>query len=119
MSRLPHPSGASKTRSVYAVTAVLCGLIAAGSWGLNRALPGRGPTAAAPVSPPVLRKMQGDLVGVDRDGKPAAFSSMRGRVTACAYLYTRCPHGCAHVFTTMRDLQHHFAANSEFIMHIP
>ena len=53
---------------------------------------------------PVVAQIQGDLEVTERSGQTVKLSSLRGKVTVMACLYTVCPHGCAAVVAQMQKL---------------
>ncbi|MBE2284786.1 MAG: SCO family protein [Prosthecobacter sp.] len=58
---------------------------------------------------PVVARIDGDLQLTERSGQTVKLSSLRGKVTVMACLYTVCPHGCAAVVGEMKKLHdaHH------------
>lgn len=83
-----------------------------GSWLLNRGMKQKFPEMFQPI--PRYGQIQGDLEAKDRNGKPVRFSEMKGKIIACSYLYTKCPHGCAEVFGTMKILHEKYGSNPDF-----
>ncbi len=63
---------------------------------------------------PVFSSIQGDVTATERDGRTVRLSDLRGKVIACAYLYTICPHGCAAVVGQMQRLHKDFGARDDF-----
>ncbi len=97
---------------LYAAVAGIALAVAGGSWFFRHKLlaqPGRS-TAALPV----LGTVEGDLRGTDAAGSAISFSESKGHVTACSYLFTKCPHGCSQVFTVMRELRDTFGQRPDF-----
>ncbi|WP_395742002.1 SCO family protein [Prosthecobacter sp.] len=89
--------------------------ISAGSWlrmglGIGMAIAGvllfgRYAGDALPQQPlPVVAQIHGDLEVTERSGQAVKLSSLRGKVTVMACLYTVCPHGCAAVVQEMQKL---------------
>ncbi|MBL9114830.1 MAG: SCO family protein [Verrucomicrobiaceae bacterium] len=78
---------------------------------------GRYATEVMTPKPPKLAvygTLQADLQAQERSGQYVNFSDLKGKVVACAYLYTVCPHGCAAVVAQMQKLHHDFGARSDF-----
>lgn len=58
--------------------------------------------------------IEADVELTDRTGKRARMLDLRGKVVACAYLYTVCPHGCAAVAGEMRKLLEKYGGRPDF-----
>lgn len=63
---------------------------------------------------PVLAAIHGDLEATERHGQAVRMSALRGKVTAIAYHYTVCPHGCAAVLGEMLKLKNAFGTRGDF-----
>ncbi len=63
---------------------------------------------------PVIAHIQGDLEVTERSGQSVKLSSLRGKVTVMACLYTVCPHGCAAVVAQMQKLNAAHHARPDF-----
>lgn len=113
----PAPAPATRSHSpsprlIYGVVGLLALAVAGGSWQLKRLIDHR--AAASGKSLPVLGTITGDLAATTSEGRPARFSDLKGKVIACSYLYTKCPHGCALVFGSMRRLHEQFGSRPDF-----
>ena len=70
-----------------------------------------------PAAKPKLQvygTLQSDLEATERSGQVVKVSDLKGKVVACAYLYTVCPHGCAAVMTEMQKLHRAFGSRPDF-----
>jgi cytochrome oxidase Cu insertion factor (SCO1/SenC/PrrC family) len=105
----PQPTHASTAR-FWVFIATACALAVAGSLSLDRLLEAAVPHRA----PPVYTTIASDLVGTERSGREVRVSELKGKVMACAYLYTVCPHGCAAVVQQMQKLHTDFGARPDF-----
>lgn len=99
---------------IYAGVAVIAALTARASWSMWQGLRRPDPYAPENQPIPVKQPVTADLSGTNAEGLPAAFSAVRGKVSACSYLFTKCPHGCAIVFGAMRELRDNFGSNPDF-----
>lgn len=90
--------------------AVIIAIGITGSVMMNRLLEAAVPHRA----PPVYTTIASDLVGTERSGREVRVSELKGKVMACAYLYTVCPHGCAAVVQQMQKLHTDFGARPDF-----
>ncbi len=63
---------------------------------------------------PVIAEVTGDVSATERSGRTVRVSDLKGKVIACAYLYTVCPHGCAAVVTQMQRLHKDFGQRLDF-----
>jgi cytochrome oxidase Cu insertion factor (SCO1/SenC/PrrC family) len=100
---------------IYTGVAIIAAVTAYGGWSLRGrfAVPDRYAPQNQPI--PVKGIIADDLTGVDSGGRPVSFQeAAKGRVTACSYLFTKCPHGCAIVFTAMRDLRDRYGSHPDF-----
>lgn len=61
--------------------------------------------------PPELGHI-GSFALTDQDGQPFTPETMRGKVWAAAFMFTRCPTVCPHITRRMRDLQQAAAKGS-------
>ncbi len=63
---------------------------------------------------PIVTQIQGDLEATERSGPTVKLSSLRGKVTVMACLYTVCPHGCAAVVAQMQKLNNAYRTRPDF-----
>ncbi|MEZ5385508.1 MAG: SCO family protein [Prosthecobacter sp.] len=63
---------------------------------------------------PIVTQIEGDLEVTERDGESIKLSSLRGKVTVMACLYTVCPHGCAAVVAEMQKLNAAHSSRPDF-----
>ncbi len=63
---------------------------------------------------PVIMRLEKPLEGLNQKGEAVSFDQLRGKVWVLAYVYTRCPAGCAGVMGVMKNLQDEFAGESDF-----
>jgi cytochrome oxidase Cu insertion factor (SCO1/SenC/PrrC family) len=68
----------------------------------------------SPRSLPVLSKIDGKFLAVERTGQPVRFAELRGKVSVFGHLYTVCPHGSKAVLETMTALQKEFGSRQDF-----
>jgi protein SCO1/2 len=54
--------------------------------------------------PPFMGRAEGDLILTERDGRQVRLSELRGKVILAAWVFTRCPRGCAGVVARMREI---------------
>lgn len=92
-------------RIVFGIGLSLAGVLLFGRY-LNQTLP------QPPL--PVIAHIQGDLEVTERSGQSVKLSSLRGKVTVMACLYTVCPHGCAAVVAQMQKLNAAHHARPDF-----
>lgn len=59
--------------------------------------------------PPFLKRAEGDLILTERDGREVRLSELRGKVILAAWVFTRCPRGCAGVVAKMKKLSEEHA----------
>lgn len=100
-----QPSAGSWLRIMLGIGLAVAGSIYFGRM-VNRSLP------EAPL--PVVAQIQGDLELTERGGETVKLSSLRGKVTVMACLYTVCPHGCAAVVGEMKKLHDAHHARPDF-----
>ena len=62
-------------------------------------------SAGCSKPPPVLGDV-GDFALTDQQGKSVTAQTLRGKVWAAAFMFTRCPTVCPRITRRMRDLQH-------------
>ena len=105
----PEPKPASTAR-FWIFIATACVVAVAGSLSLDRLLEAAVPHRA----PPVYTTIASDLEGTERSGRQVRVSDLKGKVMACAYLYTVCPHGCAAVVQQMQKLHTDFGGRLDF-----
>jgi cytochrome oxidase Cu insertion factor (SCO1/SenC/PrrC family) len=97
-------------REIWLLTAAAIGFMAAASM-----IAGKLFDATAPERPlPEMRSVKGDLEATERSGRTVRFSSLKGKVVVCAYIYTVCPHGCAAVMEEMKKLNEELGKTGEF-----
>lgn len=90
--------------AAFAVAAI--GMVIGFGWWFDQTKPRR------PL--PVFSTIQHDLEATERSGRTVRLSSLRGKVTVMAHIYTVCPHGCLAVLGEMLKLQKEFGARSDF-----
>ena len=59
--------------------------------------------------PPYIKRAEGDLILTERDGRTVRLSELRGKVILAAWVFTRCPRGCAGVVAKMKKLSEEYA----------
>jgi cytochrome oxidase Cu insertion factor (SCO1/SenC/PrrC family) len=59
--------------------------------------------------PPFIHRAEGDLILTERDGREVRLSELRGKVILAAWVFTRCPRGCAGVVAKMKKLSEEYA----------
>lgn len=70
------------------------------------------PPVSAPL--PLLGKVEGKVLAIERSGQPVRFEELRGKVSVFAHLYTTCPHGSKAVLKAMTALNKEFASRQDF-----
>ena len=90
---------------------LLCSTALGMSYFVHRQLSALYPVAN---SLPVLAHVEHDCEATERSGAIVHLSSLRGKVSAVAYIYTVCPHGCAVVTGEMLKLKKQFGKNPDF-----
>lgn len=63
--------------------------------------------------PPYLKRAEGDLILTERDGREVRLSQLRGKVILAAWVFTRCPRGCAGVVAKMKKLSEEYAGRDD------
>jgi protein SCO1/2 len=63
---------------------------------------------------PVIMRLDRPLEGLNQKGEPVSFDQLKGKVWVLAYVYTRCPAGCAGVMSIMKEVQEEFAGRDDF-----
>lgn len=63
--------------------------------------------------PPYIHRAEGDLILTERDGRTVRLSELRGKVILAAWVFTRCPRGCAGVVAKLKELSEEMAARSD------
>ena len=63
---------------------------------------------------PIRSSVTADLELTERSGQTIRLSSLKGKVTAMAYIYTVCPHGCAAVVGEMKKLLEKYRDRPDF-----
>ena len=58
---------------------------------------------------PMIHRLETNLVLTERSGETVELAQLRGKVLVAAYVFTRCPRGCAGVVEEMRFLLDDFA----------
>lgn len=99
---------------IYSGVAIIAALTAWGAWSARNRFRLPDPYAPEHQPIPVKSAITADLAGTDAAGQPASFAAVKGKVCACSYLFTRCPHGCAIVFGAMRELRDRFGSHPDF-----
>lgn len=61
--------------------------------------------------PPYLGRLERDITLTERSGREVNLSQLKGKVLVAAYVYTRCPRGCAGVVAKMKQLYDEFGSN--------
>ncbi len=64
--------------------------------------------------PPYLNKLEEDLEAVNRDGKPARLSQLKGKVYVASYLFTTCPMGCLGIAAKLSEIHGEFGDDPRF-----
>lgn len=82
------------------------GLVLAFGWMVDNARPRK--------VPPVLSTVTSELTAIERSGHEVKLSSLRGKVTVIAHVYTVCPHGCMAVLGEMTKLLREFGGRDDF-----
>ena len=55
--------------------------------------------------PPIIDRMEDDLILTERDGRTVRLSELREQLLIVSWVYTRCPRGCAGVVAKLKTLQ--------------
>ncbi len=63
--------------------------------------------------PPYIKRAEGDLILTERDGREVRLSQLRGKVILAAWVFTRCPRGCAGVVAKMKKLSEEYAGRDD------
>ena len=63
--------------------------------------------------PPFIHRAEGDLILTERDGRTVRLSDLRGKIILAAWVYTRCPRGCAGVISKLKKLAEEFSDRPE------
>lgn len=63
--------------------------------------------------PPFIHRAEGDLILKERDGRTVRLSELKGKVILAAWVYTRCPRGCAGVVAKMKKLAEELSERPE------
>ncbi len=63
--------------------------------------------------PPYIKRAEGDLILTERDGREVRLSELRGKVILAAWVFTRCPRGCAGVVAKMKKLSEEYAGHDD------
>lgn len=63
--------------------------------------------------PPFIHRAEGDLILTERDGRQVRLSELRGKVILAAWVFTRCPRGCAGVVAKMKKLSEEYAQRDD------
>jgi cytochrome oxidase Cu insertion factor (SCO1/SenC/PrrC family) len=63
--------------------------------------------------PPFIHRAEGDLILTERDGRQVRLSELRGKVILAAWVFTRCPRGCAGVVAKMKKLSDEYAGRED------
>jgi len=58
---------------------------------------------------PLIHRLETNLVLTERSGETVELAQLRGKVLVAAYVFTRCPRGCAGVVEEMKFLHDDFA----------
>ena len=75
-----------------------------------KSIHGEGPT----VPPPFVRKLEKDLVAINRDGKKVQLSEMRGKLFIASYMFTDCPMGCTGNAAKLKEIYDEFGSDPRF-----
>ena len=61
--------------------------------------------------PPLLGRLEKDLILTERSGKTVQLSQLKGKFIVAGYVYTKCPRGCAIVVSKMKKLYEEFGSD--------